>query len=320
MATKRRPHRVSACRHPCAPVEGRPRAWAVVLLPLVGAGSVALSTTAAAEPGPSLLGAWQLVRVHVVDGMNSNPMGTPNFKFQFDADGRFCIAAPNQAFDPQQPCGRYTAEGTVLDIRAPARPSKTSGPSGTFLLRPDGSLEIRQPGGNVWTARRLSGPAPLDQLLEPGPVDEPSAGDGVAIVPVALRPDEAILPPAQRLIGTWEEIGRCEVRSVSLPPWGYLNEVWTFTASHFERTERRGRESTRSGQHPYALADNGFQLQPNVRLAVSFNAWGHLVLTRDYDRERVFLKRLRHQPDPSLLPKLKIVWSTGDRESVCPFD
>jgi len=251
-----------------------------VSMRLMWSGFLAVVLPLAAWAQAPLAGTWELVRVAATDIQDSDPRGVTNTKLHFTADGKLFALKPDEALMEKVRATDFKLEGDRLTVLRPgARPYlvKVSFPDAeTMLFTPQYASQR--------TFRRLSGP---DVVLEPkslqvvklpgaAPVDEPLY-DGK---------DYSALAPVDRLGGIWEVIAYRKVPRNQAPPYGFLNDLWTFKK---ESVSIASRVLNATDSVPFSYADgrvtaSGVALggRPGSKAdwSVTFNNWGHLVLDR----------------------------------------
>jgi hypothetical protein len=247
----------------------------------------------------SLAGTWHLVRVTIPDPEDTNPSGILNVKEHYTSDGRLCVIPPDGALTAQTPCFPYALKGSTRTVSMPDGESFRAQVS----FSDENTLVVRQEMGDLWSYRRLQTSDAPNSRLEPVSVEEFSGGDGTQ-VSYASAPVTS-MPLSQRLLGTWEEVAHCGVSPHDAPPYGFFNNLWTFSPSVLVHTIRRGRTSEREEPKRYAVKDSTLQVGETSTLSVTFNEWGHLVLGQG--EQTVILKYLANDTTaPSALPTLKI--------------
>ena len=225
-----------------------------------------------------LVGTWELVEVSPVNLQDSIPVGVPNRKEHYGADGKVFVLRPEEKLGSTTPAGTYTFDGTRRRLVTPD--GKTVETPVVFLSAD--RMKLVHGPSDEWTYSRLTGPATYDLELEPRSVEIVKSDSGTAEpMPAYDTGDYSSLPLEQRLKGVWELASVKDVPRADLPPYGFTNDVWVHTGTRI-CVVRPGSSLFVGACASAALKDGSLEVTGETEhtgtYAVSFDRWQRLVL------------------------------------------
>ena len=252
-----------------------------------------------------LVGTWELVEVSPVNLQDSIPVGVPNRKEHYAADGKVFVLRPDEKLGSTTPAGTYTFDGTKRRL---VTPDGKTVETPVVFLSPDRMKLVHGPS-DEWTYSRLTGPAAYDRELEPRSVELVKSDSGTTEpMPAYDTGDYSSLPLEQRLKGVWELASVKDVPRADLPPYGFTNDVWVDTGTRMICVVRPGSSLSVGRCAPAALKDGSLELTGEAphsgTYAVSFDRWQRLVLKGTGTAGTRTFKLLSR--DTSVIPRLPV--------------
>jgi hypothetical protein len=226
---------------------------------------------------PSIVGSWELTYVAPTALMNTIPTGVSNVKLHFTEDGHLLSLQPDETSVARAQTVTYTFDGKQLHIQS--RDMQVAFPDADTMV-------ITQKFESQRTFKRL---ASFEQRLEPRSLQLVGAPSDAARVTYDAR-DYSALPLPERVRGIWEVIAWQNVPQAQVPPYGFLNDLYTVTADQVTVARR---QPPAQDAVPFQLADGllvtsgiglGGPPGSKVEWTPTFDDWGHLVLDGKYCR------------------------------------
>ncbi len=255
---------------------------------------------------PSVVGTWELRHVAPQDIANTTPRGVSNMKMHFTESGKMYMLAPAQVSIQDARAADYTFDGKKLKLaESGARPRIVA-----VSFPDDATMVVTQDDEPPRTFKKIPGFA---VKLEPKSLQLVTGGS-IAEAATYDEKDYSRLAPVKRIVGSWEVIAYERVPRSQVPPFGFLNDLWTITPAGV-RVVRRGPQATDSVSVAISvdkISASGIALGgpagTKIDWTYSFNEWGHLVLDSPYCR--IILKLLSKDTDALQSVPVKVVLLT----------
>lgn len=233
----------------------------------------------------TITGTWELIYVAPVDGMDSEPRGITNIRFHFTDDGKLYYLLPGDSSLNGLEYVHYRFSNDTLSVKPEREDSillvLSFSDYGTFTFSKDFST--------VRTYKKLMDTSSALLPIEPKSLQLINIGDTANYSFTYDNNDYSSLPFAEKLKGTWEVIAYENIIHGDMPPYGFLNDLWTFkndSLSVFSRIDQQNITVK------YVPANEEIIVTPEDEsahiLKAEFNRWGHLKL--DTGNERIELK------------------------------
>jgi hypothetical protein len=233
----------------------------------------------------SLTGTWELVYVAPVSGDDSDPRGITNIRLHFTQDGKLYSLLPEDTLSPGMIPANYTFRNNILTIIPPEEDSviislSFSDPDNFSFSRDEGPLR---------SYRRIVSPDAANKPIEPKSLQLIYTNDTSSYKIPYDNNDYSARPFHERLRGTWEVIAYENINAPDMPPYGFLNDLWTFYNDELKVLSRIDQNEISA---KYILGESEIVITPEsgeVQVTKArFNEWGHLVI--DSGKEIIKLK------------------------------
>lgn len=260
-----------------------------------------------AEPGPDLVGDWQLVHAYPVDPEESLPRGVENLRLRVTADGQMWFVHADEALADAEPARSYRIDAGTLSLFF------NSGNTGKARLEFESrdAASLTFVAGLRWHLQRLApgaieapgGPRESVEYLEEHPfATAPRYEANAASGPVTTA----------NLVGRWELVEKVIAIKQDLPPYGFTNDVLSFDGGKLVWTERYGGRSRTLPVVPYRAESGKIVLGDGTdtrTIPATFDAWGRLVLGEPAGARDVF--KFVDRATTARLPPPRIILSSA---------
>ena len=273
----------------------------------------------AARADDRILGTWELVGLAPVSGDAASPRGQANVKERYAPDGTLSLVRPDGTLaSPDTVTLDYAVDGARLTLDA--GDGRTRSASVAFA-GPD-EMVVRPERGAERLYRRMEGPDAIDRQLEPKSLlvlaRAASELGSPPVVPTPGPPDRPDAPAGHRVIGVWEVVEHRDARRTAVPPFGFMNDVWTFDGTRVSLRLRGPSGDVEPGPMPYAVTDDELAVGAPGRgfaLALAFDEWGRLLLDAGDGTGTTVLRLVARDADaaPAIPPRVTLLGLAGER-------
>jgi hypothetical protein len=258
----------------------------------------------------SLTGTWELTYVAPVNADDSEPKGITNIRFHFADDGKLYTLLPGDSLADGLEIVNYVFADNVLTVIQPGQDSVLL----NLFFNDSISFSFSWEGAPSRTFRKMNDPNTALKPIEPKSIQLINTGDTSNYNITYDDKDYSSLPYAQRLTGNWEVMAYENISHGDMPPYGFLNDTWSFNGKKIQIFSRMDQKEIFADYIP-ANGDIVVTTEDSskVIMKAEFNKWGHLVL--DTGKEIIKLKLI--SKDTSKIPttplKVVLLKLTGEK-------
>jgi hypothetical protein len=251
----------------------------------------------------SLTGTWELIYVAPVYADDSEPKGITNIRFHFTEDGKLYTLLPGDSLTDDLEIVNYAFVNNVLTVIPPGQDSVLL----NLFFNDSNSFSFSLEGAPSRTFRKMNDPSTALKAIEPKSIQLINTGDTSNYNVTYDDKDYSSLPYSQRLTGNWEVMAYENISNGDMPPYGFLNDTWTFNGKKIHIFSRMDQKEIFAD---YIPANGGDLIVTpedgsKVIMKTEFNRWGHLVL--DTGNEIIKLKLISKDTDTIPTTPLKVV-------------
>lgn len=273
-----------------------------------------ISCSASVRAEDTVLGVWELVGISPVSLADSSPRGHTNVKEYYASDGTLSFIPPDESLSSQSLVVNYVIQGNRRTITTKEGRKYTA----TISFPRADELLVTQEGGDKWLYRRLSGEDSFNQELEPKSLQVLKIGDSTSngpVIPDYDHSDYSSLVLNERIIGVWEIVQYRNVPRQAVPPYGFLNDVWTIDKETVSVLVRADPQNRQPAPVSYSLRGNDLVFKTTDKDAVfniSFDKWGRLVLDTGDGAMVLKLVSKRIDAPPQVPPRITLIQIRGE--------
>jgi len=227
----------------------------------------------------SVLGSWELVYIAPTYMEDTDPRGITNIRLHFTSSGKLFNIWPDEILSDNTESVKFNFEQNILKIlpgnNEPYLINVTFQDSGTMVFESESSSKR--------IFKRLDEPDAVNKIIEPKSLQlvrtEELTDEKVDKI-LYDDNDYSSNKLNERIIGIWEVIEYKGVPNGEMPPYGFLNDIWTIKNNELSIFQRVNRETA---DMKYVLTVSGEILitAPDgsaLAWKCTFNKWGQLLL------------------------------------------
>jgi len=254
----------------------------------------------------SILGSWELVYIAPTHMEDTDPRGITNVRLHFTAEGKLYYILPGEILTDTTESVNYIFEQNQLKIL----PGNNEPYLINVTFQDFGNMVFESEYSSKRIFKRLLEPDAVKKIIEPKSLQLVSTGENQLIMEKEYIYDNSDYSSVQfkeRLIGVWEVIEYQDVPKGEMPPYGFLNDIWTIKNNELSIFQRVNQETadmkyvlTVSGEILITASDGS-----TLAWKCTFNKWGQLLL--DSGNGIVILKLINKDTNVKKSIPLKVV-------------